>query len=80
MPTGLLIRSPPSQRLVMEIAQDRRADLRFRSLAVLALQEAAESHLVGVFQDTQICAIHARRVTAMPKDMALARRTRGEGD
>ncbi len=55
-----------------------RADLRFQSLAVLALQEACEAYLVGLFEDTNLCAIHAKRVTIMPKDIQLARRIRGE--
>lgn len=54
-------------------------DLRFQSHAVLALQEAAETYLVGLFEDTNLCAIHAKRVTIMPKDIQLARRIRGEG-
>ena len=76
--TELLIRKLPFQRLVREIAQDFKTDLRFQSSAVLALQEAAEAYLVGLFEDTNLCAIHARRVTIMPKDMQLARRIRGE--
>ena len=76
--TELLIRKMPFQRLVREIAQDFKNDLRFESSAVLALQEAAESYLVGLFEDTNLCAIHARRVTIMPKDIQLARRIRGE--
>ncbi|GKE89383.1 histone H3.2 [Tanacetum coccineum] len=63
---------------VSEIAQDFKTDLRFQSSAVSALQEASEAYLVGVFEDTNICAIHAKRVTIMPKDMQLARRIRGE--
>ena len=59
-------------------ASIRRADLRFQSLAVLALQEACEAYLVGLFEDTNLCAIHAKRVTIMPKDIQLARRIRGE--
>ena len=76
--TELLIRKLPFQRLVREIAQDFKTDLRFQSSAVLALQEASESYLVGLFEDTNLCAIHAKRVTIMPKDMQLARRIRGE--
>ena len=74
----LLIRKLPFQRLVREIAQDFNTDLRFQSSTVLALQEAAEAYLVGLFEDTQFCALHAKRVTIMPKDMQLARRIRGE--
>eukprot|EP00955_Chlamydomonas_euryale_P074143 361947-Chlamydomonas_euryale.AAC.2 len=68
----------PFQRLVREIAQDFKTDLRFQSSAVLALQEAAEAYLVGLFEDTNLAAIHAKRVTIMPKDIQLARRIRGE--
>jgi len=76
--TELLVRKLPFQRLVREIAQDFQTDLKFQSQAVLALQEAAEAYLVGLFEDTNLCCIHARRVTIMPKDMQLARRLRGE--
>ncbi|XP_048205245.1 uncharacterized protein LOC125353604 [Perognathus longimembris pacificus] len=76
--TELLIRKLPFQRLVREIAQDFKTDLRFQSSAVMALQEACESYLVGLFEDTNLCAIHAKRVTIMPKDIQLARRIRGE--
>ncbi|EPB74138.1 core histone H2A/H2B/H3/H4 [Ancylostoma ceylanicum] len=67
--TELLIRKLPFQRLT---------DLRFQSSAVMALQEASEAYLVGLFEDTNLCAIHAKRVTIMPKDIQLARRIRGE--
>ena len=76
--TELLVRKLPFQRLVREIAQDFKTDLRFQSTAILALQEAAEAYLVGLFEDTNLCAIHAKRVTIMPKDIQLARRIRGE--
>ena len=76
--TELLIRRFPFQRLVREIAQGFKRDLRFDSQALGALQEAAESYLVGLFEDTNLCAIHAKRVTIMPKDIQLARRIRGE--
>jgi len=76
--TELLIRKLPFQRLVREIAQDFKTDLRFQSSAIGALQEAAEAYLVGLFEDTNLCAIHARRVTIMTKDIQLARRIRGE--
>ncbi|CAF3369409.1 unnamed protein product [Rotaria sp. Silwood1] len=59
--TELLIRKLPFQRLVREIAQDFKTDLRFQSSAVMALQEACESYLVGLFEDTNLCAIHAKR-------------------
>ena len=76
--TDLLIRKLPFQRVVREIAQQFKSDLRFQSQAVLALQEACEAYLVGLFEDTNLCAIHAKRVTIMTKDMQLARRIRGE--
>ncbi|EFC37152.1 histone H3 [Naegleria gruberi] len=76
--TELLIRKLPFQRLVREIAQDYKSDLRFQSNAVLALQEASEAYLVSLFEDTNLCAIHAKRVTIMHKDMQLAARIRGE--
>lgn len=76
--TDTLIRKLPFQRLVREISQDFKADMRWQSTAMLALQEAAEAYLIGLFEDTNLCAIHAKRVTIMPKDMQLARRIRGE--
>ena len=76
--TELLIRKLPFQRLVREVAQDFKTDLRFQSHAVLALQEAAEAYLVHLFEDSNLCAIHAKRVTILPKDIQLARRLRGE--
>ena len=76
--TELLIRKLPFQRVVREIAQNYKSDLRFQSQAILALQEASEAYLVGLFEDTNLCAIHAKRVTIMPKDMQLAKRIRGE--
>jgi len=76
--TNLLIRRAPFQRLVRELAQNIFADIRFQATAIEALQEASEAYLVGLFEDTNLCAIHAKRVTIMPKDMQLARRIRGE--
>ena len=83
--TELLIRKLPFQCLVREIACDSEiitsplcGKVRFQSTAIMALQEAAEAYLIGLFEDTNLCAIHARRVTIMPKDIQLARRIRGE--
>ena len=76
--TELLIKKLPFQRFVREIAQDFNSNLRFQASAVSALQEATESYIVSLFEDTNLCAIHAKRVTIMPKDMKLARRIRGE--
>ena len=79
--TELLIRKAPFQRVVREITQNLfpNKDLRFQSLAVLALQEASEAYMVvGLFEDTNLAAVHAKCVTILPKDMYLARRIRGE--
>ncbi|KNC51306.1 histone [Thecamonas trahens ATCC 50062] len=76
--TELLIRRLPFQRLVRELAQEFKADLRFQSSAIAALQEATEAYLVSIFEDTNLCAIHAKRVTIMVKDLSLSRRIRGE--
>ena len=70
---ALLIHKLPFQRLVREIAQDFKTDLQFQSVVILCLQEAAEAYLVGLFEDTNLCAIHAKRVTIMPRDIQLAR-------
>ena len=76
--TKLLIRRLPFQRLVREIAQDLRGRLNFASGAILALQEAAEAYLTGLFEDTNLCAIHAKCITIMPKDIQLSRCICGE--
>jgi len=76
--TELLIRRIPFQRLVREICEVIKQDFRWQSSAILAMQEACEAYLVSLFEDTNLCAIHAHRVTIMPKDMKLARRIRGE--
>ena len=77
--TELLIRKSPFQRLVREIASEMvTKDLRFQSSAIAAIQQAAEAYLIGLFEDSNLCCLHAGRVTVMAKDMALARRIRGE--
>merc|ERR1719318_544074 len=77
--TNLLIPKLPFSRVIREVCSKIcAADLRFQSAAIMALQEAAEAYLVTLFEDTLLCAIHAKRVTVMPKDMQLARRIRGE--
>ncbi|MCJ1479756.1 histone H3.1 [Lambiella insularis] len=78
--TELLIRKLPFQRLVREIAQDFKSDLRFQSSAIGALQESVEAYLVSLFEDTNLCAIHAKRVTIQSKDIQLARRLRDHID
>ncbi len=76
--TELLIRKLPFQRLIREISQEFKTDLRFQSSSIYALQEATEAYLVGLFEDTNLCAIHAKRVTIMPRDIQIARRLRGQ--
>lgn len=77
--TDLLLAKLPFQRLVREVVRDLGFDdLRFQSPALAALQEAAEAHLTALFEDTNLCALHARRVTIMQRDMNLARRIRGD--
>ena len=76
--TDLLLRKLPFNRLVRERAQELSPDLRFQSTAILALQEAAEAYLVGLFEDGNLSAIHAKRVTITPKDLQLALKIRGE--
>ncbi|KAI1203177.1 histone-fold-containing protein [Nemania serpens] len=78
--TDLLMRKLPFARLVREIAlniRPRDEGMRWQSQALLALQEAAEAFIVHLFEDTNLCAIHAKRVTIMQKDIQLARRIRG---
>jgi histone H3 len=83
--TSLLIRKGPFGRLVKEITQGMKdsnglllSDYRWQSTALMAIQEASEAYLVNLFEDTNLCALHAKRVTIMPKDIQLARRLRGE--
>ena len=76
--TELLIRKLPFQRLVREVAQDFKEDLHFQSSALMCLQEAAEIYMVDLLTETNLCALHAKRVTIQPKDIQLARRIRGE--
>ena len=75
----LLLRKLPFARLVRQICNDKYSgsELRWQSTALLALQEAAEAYLVHLFEDANLCALHARRVTLMRKDIELARRIRG---
>ena len=76
--TDLLIRRAPFQRVIYEIMQGFRNDLRIQAVAIKGLQEAAEAYLVGLFEDSNLCTIHARQVTIMPRDVQLARRICGE--
>ena len=76
--TELLCRKLPVARLIREIVQDFKTDLRFQASAIGALHKAMEDYIINLFTDTNLCAIHAKRVTIMPKDMQLARRIHGE--
>ena len=80
--TDLLIRKLPFKRLVREIIGKQPSsfweEYRIQESALLALREASEAYLIGLFEDTNLCAIHAKRVTITPKDIQLARRMRGE--
>lgn len=76
--TEKLIRKLPFQRLVREVAQGIKTDVRFTASAIDAIQEITEAYIVSLFEDANLCAIHAKRVTMMPKDIQLARRLRGE--
>ncbi len=73
-----MIRKAPFQRVVCQIALKIKKDVRFQSTAILALQEASEAYMVGMFEDTNLAALHAKRVTIQPRDMALARRLCGD--
>ena len=74
----MLIRRLPFQRVVKEIVQKVQEDLRLQSAATLALQEAGEMFLVGLLEQSNLCALHVKRVTIMPKDIQLARHVRGD--
>ena len=74
----MLLPRAPFQRLVRSITMELDHQLRFQSQALQALQEASEAYIVGLFEDTNLCAIHAKRVTVQKKDMDLARRIRGD--
>lgn len=77
--TDLLIRKLPFQRLVREITKTLNiptSNFRFHGTTLLALQEASEAFLVSFFEDANLCAIHARRITVMPRDVQLAKRIR----
>ena len=76
--TELLIRRAPFQQVIYEIMWGIRNDLRIQAAAIKGLQEAAEAYLVGLFEDSNLCAIHAKWVTIMPRDVQLARRICGE--
>ena len=75
--TGFLVKKLPFARWVREIAQGQWGNLSFQVMALLALQEVAEAYVVNLFEDTNLCTVHARAVTLMPKDIQLACRIWG---
>ena len=76
--TELLIRRLPFQRLVKEIIQEMRPNLQFQSIATKALQKEGQAFLVGLLEQANLCMVHAKCVTMMPKDIQLARWIRGD--
>ena len=86
--TECLIKRSPFQKLIREISQEYRIcpdgpgtpsiQVRFQSTAIAALHEAAENFIVGLFEDINLLAVHAKRVTVMPRDIRLALRIRGD--
>ena len=86
--TENLIKQTPFQKLIREISQEYRicpdgpgtpsVQVRFQSTAIAALQEATENYIVGLFEDVNLLAIHARKVIIMPRDIRLALRIRGD--
>ena len=75
--TDQLIQKLPFQRVVRQVAQSIRADLWFQSTAIMALQDAGEVFLIGLLEEANYCAIHAKHITVMPKDIQLAHCIRG---
>ena len=76
--TELLIQKLSFMRLVWEIGQQFLTGIKFQGTAVMALQEASEAYLISLFEDSNLCAIHAKHCTIMPKDMQLTQRIQGE--
>jgi len=74
--TDLLMPKLPFQRMVRIAADDVQKDVRFQASAIAALQEATEAYIVSLFEQANLAAIHSKRVTVMPKDIALALRIR----
>lgn len=76
--SDLLIPKARFEGLSRELLPDFKSDARFATNSVLAQQEACEAYLVGLFENANLCAIHGKRVTILPKDITLARRVRGD--
>ena len=67
--TELLIWRLPFQRVVKEIIQNIREDLQLQSMVIMALQEAGETFLIGLLEQSNLCTLHTKQVTIMPKDV-----------
>jgi histone H3 len=76
--TEQCIRRAPFQRLVIEMLEKLGKGLKIQTAALAALQESCESYLINLFEDTNLCCVHAKRVTIMPRDIQLAMRIRGK--
>lgn len=76
--TELLIPKLPFRRIVREIAQTYNPSIRFTDSALIGLQEACESYIIGSIEDGILCTIHAKRITLMKKDIKLAQKIKGE--
>ena len=86
--TECLIKRSPFQKLIWEISQEYHIcsqgpgtpsmQVRFQSTAIAALQEVAKNFIGGLFEDVNLLAVHAKRVTVMPSDIRLALRIRGD--
>lgn len=76
--TALILPRTTFQRIVLELLATEKQDYRIHCEAISAIREAAEAYLVGLFEDTNLCAVHAKRATITPRDISLARRIRGE--
>ena len=76
--TNTLIPRAPIQRIIKEITAKYKPDARYSYGAIEAVHQCVDAYMVGLFEDTGLCAIHARRKTIMTRDMRLARRIRGE--
>ena len=71
--TELLIPQLPFKRVVKDIIQNIRGDLQFQTTAIMAIQEAGEAFLVGLLEQANLCALHAKHATIMPRDIQLVR-------
>jgi histone H3 len=76
--TNLLIRKAPFARFIRDVAEDLVPGTKFSMVALEAIQEMTERYVVSMYEDSNWCALHAKRVTVFKRDMVLARRLRGD--